>query len=162
MIAVAVVLLGGFGYLVLQRHHGTARSTTGATGACPAGSTCSTSGKPDQPTSKQGLAAADSAADRRFARQAIAGIPVVDQAVNAGSLTDAGLGSYGESICNLMPDYLDRFGPGPAAFEEIVNEFSDGATQLRITGVDGRAFVSLAINDICPTYSNDIPTATGG
>lgn len=162
LIAVAVVLLGGLGYVVLHRHHGTDRPTTAATGACPAGPTCSTSGKPDQPTSKQGIPAADSPTDQRFARQAIAGIPVVEGAVSTGSLTTAGLGSYGESICNLMPDYLDRFGPGPAAYEEIVAEFSDGATKLRITGVDGRAFVSLAINDICPTYSIDIPAATGG
>jgi len=100
--------------------------------------------------------------EEQFANDAVAQIPTVANAVNAGTLTTSEIGSYGDNICNLMPQYLNTYGPGPSAFNEIANEFSEGATQFTITGSDDGAWVSLAINDICPTYSGDIPYGATG
>ncbi len=100
--------------------------------------------------------------EQKFASDATAQIPTVRHAVESGALTASELASYGQSICNLMPDYLDNLGPGSAAFNQIATEFSDGATKFRITGDDDRSFVSLAIDDICPTYADDIPGPTSG
>jgi hypothetical protein len=100
--------------------------------------------------------------EEQFASDAISQIPTVTSAVNSGALTSAEIGSYGDSICNLMPQYLNTYGPGPSAFNQIANEFSEGLTQFRITGPDDGAFVSLAIYDICPIYSGDIPSGATG
>lgn len=100
--------------------------------------------------------------EQQFAKDAIAQITTVSNAVDNGTLTDSEIGEYGDSICNLMPQYLNRYGPGPSAFYEIANEFALGFTSFRITGADGRAFVSLAIKDICPTYSGEIPAGATG
>jgi len=94
--------------------------------------------------------------EQQFANDAM-GIQTVLSAVNNGTLTRAQIGSYGDSICNLMPQRLNQYGPGPSAFNSIANEFYEGLTHFRISGTDDGKWVALAITDICPTYVTDIP-----
>ncbi len=68
--------------------------------------------------------------EQQFASDATAQIQTVSSAVASGTLTTSGLGSYGDSICNLMPQYLNTYGPGPSAFNQIANEFSERIHQL--------------------------------
>jgi hypothetical protein len=94
--------------------------------------------------------------EQQFANDAM-GIQTVLSAVNNGTLTRAQIGSYGDSICNLMPQRLNQYGPGPSAFNSIANEFYEGLTHFRISGTDDGKWVALAITDICPAYVTDIP-----
>lgn len=94
--------------------------------------------------------------EQHFANDAM-GIQTVLSAVNNGTLTRAQIGSYGDSICNLMPQRLNQYGPGPSAFNSIANEFYEGLTHFRISGTDDGTWVALAITDICGAYVVDIP-----
>ena len=80
--------------------------------------------------------------EQQFASDATAQIQTVSSAVASGTLTTSGLGSYGDSICNLMPQYLNTYGPGPSAFNQIANEFL----------TDSPAFASLVpmMEPSCP------------
>jgi len=94
--------------------------------------------------------------EQKFANDAM-GIQTVRSAVNNGTLTRAQIGSYGDSICNLMPQRLNQYGDGPEAFNSIANEFYEGLTHFRISGTDDGKWIALAITDICGAYVPDIP-----
>lgn len=100
--------------------------------------------------------------EQQFAADAVAQIQTVHDAMNSRTLNDAALAAYGDNICNLLPQYLNSYGPGPSAFNQIANEYSEGLTSFRITGPDDGRFVSLAIRDICPSYTGDIPYGATG
>jgi Double zinc ribbon len=154
IILVLIVVAAGviFGVPTVRRHVGFAQRLFGVTHATNTASN-------NAPASGGSITLTP---EQQFAKEATAQITTVSNAVNDGTLTDSEIGGYGDSICNLMPQYLNTYGPGPSAFNQIANEFAEGLTSFHITGTDDGAFVSLAINDICPTYSGDIPAGATG
>jgi hypothetical protein len=97
------------------------------------------------------------APNAKFISDALASIPGITDAVNAGVTTPAFVGEYGDNICTLLPEDARAYGSGTAAYAAIANEFIAGYTYVQLSPSDATAFVSLAIADICDSYVSYIP-----
>ena len=111
--------------------------------------------------------------EQQFASDVTSQVPSISGYLASGSLTTASLNSMGDTLCNDMAAYTTQYstqsqtpqedytsaaltidgGPGFQVYQQEVPNLSRS---------DAYAITSLAFQDICPSYTSDIPYGSPG